>query len=369
MSSHRTAVRVGLTVLPILISLIVTSVLIVAVGHNPLDVFQAVWQGAFRNPASLANVINFWVPVTLCSIGLVVTFTAGQWNIGVEGQMALGAIFATWPALFLSNLPSPLLIALELIMAMVGGGLWALLVGVLKMRLRVHEIFGGVALNALASVLTIYLIAGPWQPPRGGSVQGTVPFADTALLQPLSSDFRVNLLMVLICLIAIAAVALALRGTRWGLQLKATGKNARSALLLGVPTERSALSAFVICGMLAGLAGAYRVLFTFSNLRPSISGGIGFLALLIVLVVANRVLLAPLVAFIFAATYVGSTRLKVVFQLDQSLAGVLQDMVVLLVILFQGLRSRGQTQSVDQEAPVPSTSIAPLAPSEVTQHE
>jgi general nucleoside transport system permease protein len=331
--------RIGLAVLPIIISLALSALLIVLVGSNPADVFQTVWQGAFRDARSISGVFNFWIPLTLVGMGLVVTFTAGLWNIGAEGQMVMGAIFASWGALTL-QLPSPILIAVELALAMLGGGLWALLVGLLKTRMGVNEIFGGVALNALADVFAIYMISGPWQPPEGGSVRATPPFADAALLPSFSADFQVSMLAVIIVIIVFIAVVLALRGTRWGLQLKATGKNARSALLLGVPTERSLISAFVVCGMTAGIGGAYRVLFTFGKLRPLSSGGIGFLALLVVLLVSMRGLWVPLVTFVFAAILSGSARLQVVLQLDSSLASVLQESLVLVVLLLSGLRQR-----------------------------
>jgi simple sugar transport system permease protein len=136
------------------------------------------------------------------------------------------------------------------------------------------------------------------------------------------------------------------------LQLKATGKNPRSALLLGVPTTRSALSALIVCGVLAGIAGSYRVLFTYDSLRPLVSGGIGFLALLVVLLVSVRTVWAALVAFAFAVILGGSTRLKVALQLDQSLAGVLQGFVVLLVLLSDGLRQRFGERAVPDAQPL-----------------
>jgi simple sugar transport system permease protein len=339
MTRNRIALHIGLTALPILASLGITALLVLPFGQNPLEVFQTIWKGAFSNSNSVANATNFWIPLTLAALGLVVTFTAGLWNIGVEGQMMMGALGASWAAQFIV-LPSILLIPVELIAAMIAGMLWALLVGFLKTRLGVHEIFGGVALNALANVFAIFLISGPWQPEIGGSAQGTEPFADYALLSELSSEFPVNLLMLIVTGVAIIGVILALRGTRWGLQLKATGKNARSALLLGVPTEFSAWSALVVCGGLAGLGGSYRVLFTFDNMRPLVSGGIGFLGLLVVLLVSIRALLVPFVAFIFAAMLVGSSRLRMALQLDQSVAGVLQGTIVLLVLLSNGLRER-----------------------------
>jgi general nucleoside transport system permease protein len=335
------AVQVGLTVVPILFSLLITGLLILAVNADPREVFEKVWEGAFRDSRSFAQVINFWIPLTLVSMGLIVTFSAGLWNIGVEGQMMMGAVFATWAALTL-NLPQVILVPIEILLAMLGGALWAGLAGVLKTRLGVHEIFGGVALNALANVLSIFLISGPWQPPEGGSVRATPPFADNALLPPMSEEFDVSLLMLVIVGVSIFAVVLVLRGTRWGLQLKATGKNPRSALLLGVPTERSALTAMMVCGMLAGIAGSYRVLFTYDSLRPLVSGGIGFLGLLVVLLVSNQGLWVPIVSFAFAAILAGSTRLKVATGLDASLAGVLQGFLVLMVLLFNGLRQRFQ---------------------------
>jgi simple sugar transport system permease protein len=362
MKSSSPWAKLALAVVPILISLAITALLIMAVGSDPRAVFEKVWEGAFRDMRAFSGVVNFWIPLTLAAMGLVVTFTAGLWNIGVEGQMIMGAVFASWAALTL-KLPPLVLIPIEIGAAMLGGALWAALVGLLKIRLGVHEIFGGVALNALANVISIFLISGPWQPPEGGSVRATPLFPVEALLPPFSAEFDVSLLVLVIVGTVFAAVVLALRGTRWGLQLKATGKNARSALLLGVPTRQSALSAFIICGMIAGIAGSYRVLFTYGNLRPLVSGGIGFLALLVVLLVSMRGVWVPLVTFAFAAILGGSARLKVALQLDSSLAGVLQGMLVLVVLLFSGLRQRLQlerarsaTAPVEAAVSTPATS-------------
>ena len=352
---NRLLIQIGWVVLPILASFLISAILVVAVGSDPREVFEAIWEGAFRNSNAFAGVINFWIPLVLCSMGLIITFTAGLWNIGVEGQMAMGALFASWAAQYVA-LPAPVLIPLEIVLAIVGGMLWGALAGVLKTRLGVHEIFGGVALNSLANVAAIYLISGPWQPPEGGSAQSTAPFPANALLPPMSSEFPVNLLALVLVFVAIAFVVVSLRGTRWGLQLRATGKNARSALLLGVPTTRSAISALMVCGALAGIAGAYRVLFTYNSLRPFVSGGIGFLALLVVLLVAVRALWAPFIALAFAVILAGSTRLRVALQLDQSLAGVLQGTLVLLVLIASGLRQRWTERHPPDETYEPMSS-------------
>jgi simple sugar transport system permease protein len=152
--------------------------------------------------------------------------------------------------------------------------------------------------------------------------------------------------MVVIVVIAMFLIAALLYFTRWGLELKALGKNPRSALLLGVRTERVSLIAFALCGGLAGLAGAHRVLHTYHALRPLVSGGLGFLALLLVLLVGFRVLLVPFVAFVAAALMTGSVRLQTMQRMDDSLVGdsslvgVLQGILVLSILFFNGIRER-----------------------------
>ncbi len=326
--------------LPIAVSLLITALLIIIVGNNPLEVVHLVLSGAFGSSTSLGGVVNFWMPLAFCVVGLVVTFRAGLWNIGIEGQLMAGAIGASYVGLFVRDLPTPLWILLAIIAGAGAGMVVSLIISVLKTRLGINEIFGGVAMNALVNVYSIYLISGPWQPPEGGSAQATQPFPREVWLTPFSQDFPVSLPYLGLLFGMIALVSVLLNNTRWGLQLKATGKNPRSALLLGVPIERSTLTAFLLCGALAGMGGAHRVLETYHSLRPLISGGIGFLALLVVLLAGARLLWAVGIAFVSAAILTGSTRLKIALQLDASLANVLQGLVVLCILLFNGIRER-----------------------------
>lgn len=352
------ALALGMGLGSILLSLLLTALIILAVGASPVEVFEKLWEGIGMRPSGFdvgrfAGVVNFWIPLALVSFGFLVAFTAGLWNIGIEGQMMFGALFASLVAREVF-LPPLLLVPLELIAAMVGGALWGAVTGFLKTRGGVHEIFGGVALNNLASIYAIYLISGPWQPPEGGSLQATAPFQDNALLVPMDGEFNVSLLALLLVVVSLVVVFFALRGTRWGLELKALGKSPRSALLLGVATNRNTVLALAVSGAFAGLAGAFRVLFTYASMRPLVSGGIGFLGMLVVLLTGTRTLWVPLVSFFFAAILAGSTRLKIALQLDQSLAGVVQGILVLVFILLNGvqgrLQARRRSAQVSEEA-------------------
>ena len=151
-------IQVIAVIASIILSLSISALLLVGIGRNPFEVVQVIWDGSFADSNRLAGVFNFWIPFTLASLGLVVTFRAGLWNIGVEGQMMFGAIFASGVVLFV-DAPSIVTVPLAFLSAMLGGMVWGVAVGLLKIRLGVHEIFGGVALNALANVFTNFLVS------------------------------------------------------------------------------------------------------------------------------------------------------------------------------------------------------------------
>lgn len=338
-------------IIPVLGALAFTTVLLVLFGANPAEALEAMLQGAFGDQSKTLSVVAFWIPLLVSSLGLLVTFKAGLWNIGVEGQIILGAIAASWIALRVSA-PAPVLIALELAAAIAAGALWSALSAVLKTRGRVHEIFSGLALNNIAIILTNYLISGPWQPPEGGTFRGTEPFQDAALL-PRLGESRFSPLSLILTVLAFGLIVLALRGTFWGLKLKALGNNPVSAFLLGVSSERETILAMMFCGGLAGLGGAVRVLSWFNSLRQSISGGIGFLALLVVMLAAYRIFLVPFIAFFFSAVLNGSITLQLRTQLHSSLGGILTGVMVLLVLLFGDARKLGLFRREEEETAAP----------------
>lgn len=325
------------SLLPIILALLITTLILLLVGAPPLEAYRNIVEGALESPDKWASVITAAVPLLLCSAGLLITFAAGLWNIGVEGQIVAGALLTTWLALNLF-LPSLLFIPLLLIAGLVGGALWGLLVGWLKVYGGVHEIFGGVGLNFIAIVLTNYLIFGPWKPADGATMSGTDPFTQAAWL-PRLGDLPAHPIAVVLALIAIVLVYFALRGTTWGLKLKAIGNNQRSAFLMGIPTGRYMMIAFALCGALAGLAGSIQAIGVRQRLIPGISGGLGFLALLVVLLASYRPLWVIPIALFFAAVGVGSPRLELNMQLDSALGGTLEGLVVLFVLLAQGVKT------------------------------
>ena len=348
--------RVLMALAPVALALVFTTVILLAVGAPPGEAYASILLGAFESPQKIADVIAASVPLILCGVGMSITFTAGQWNVGVEGQIILGAIFASWVARSLLWPQVPVL-TLMLVAGMVGGALWGVIAALLKIYGKVHEIFGGLGLNYVARGLAIWLIFNPWKPEDGATMSGTDPFPDPAWM-PRLGQLRVAPLAVILAGLAVVAVYFLLRGTRWGLELKAMGKGFRSAFMLGVPSTPRLLTSFAACGALAGLAGAIRCSARYGRMIPDISGGQGYLSLLVALLAAYRPQWVPLIALFFAAVGVGSPRLELNkhLQLDSSLGGVIRASVVLAVMLVSGWRALRERRRAQQELAAATTS-------------
>jgi simple sugar transport system permease protein len=321
----------------LLLALLFVGLVIGLVGASPLQVLSSLIWGAFGTTDRFTRVIATLVPLLLCSCGLMFTFTAGLYNLGIEGQIAFGAIAAMLPIrLFETTLPAPLVIALALLVGCLGGLLWGLLAGVLNVYGRVNEIFAGLGLNFVADGLALYLIFGPWKRTGVASMSGTEQFGE-ALWLPTIGNTTASPVAIAIALIALIATILVLRGTHFGLRLRAVGQNRRASYVLGIPSLRYLLGAFALCGGLAGLAGALQVLVIFHRLIPNISSNLGFLALLVAMLVGSTAWLILPVSFFFSTLNTGSLQLPLSLDLESSLAGVIQGTLVLVALLGRGI--------------------------------
>jgi general nucleoside transport system permease protein len=325
-----------------ILALGLTTLVLVATGAPPFAAFGSIAKGAVGSWGVASDVVVAWVPLLLVTSGLLLTFTVGLWNIGIEGQITLGAVFATWALRSLQggSVDPGLAIAVAFAAGMAGGAIWAMLVGALKTFGGVNEIFGGLGLNYVATALNIWLIFGPWKRPGVASMSGTLPFEKAYWLPTLSEQSRLAPVAVGLALAGIAIVFALVQGTHFGLRLKAVGKNPKAAFLLGLPTWQYMMVSFAICGAFAGLAGAVQVTSVYHRLIPSISSGYGFLGLMVAMLVNYSAAFAAPIALFFAALNVGSIQLPIVHKLDSSLAGVLQGTLVLFVLLGDGLRGR-----------------------------
>lgn len=317
------------------------TLILLFVGADPLQAFQLIWEGAVGSATRISSVFVVWVPLVLVTCGVLVTFTAGLWNIGIEGQITVGAIFTTGVIrLFLDTPVNPVLVIIIAMLAgMLGGAIWAILAGVLKVFGGVNEIFGGLGLNFIATALNIGLIFGAWSRPGVASMSGTEPFPEIYWL-PTFQSFRFSWYSIVITIIGLVVIYFLLQGTHFGLRLKAVGKGIKSAFRLGIPTWQHMMLSFLVCGLFAGIAGALQVVAVYHRLIPAISSGYGFMGLMIAMLISYQAIWVAPIALFFAALNIGGIQLPIVMKLDSSLTGVLQGSLVLFILLMQGVKQR-----------------------------
>lgn len=335
---HLLTNRFSSMTLAVVLALIFTCLIVWIMKVNPLRVFGVILSGAFGSMDAVTQVLQAWVPLLLASLGLMFTFTAGLWNIGMEGQIEMGAIFAYGVIrIFTGTDTSPALVIILCILAgIVGGAIWALLVGLLKNFGGVNEIFGGLGFNFIADAVMLFLVYGPWKPE--GVANGSTKMLEKIYWLPQVEGTYLSLWALGIAIIGLIIVTVILQGTYFGLKLKAVGKNNKSSFLLGIPTNRYMLLSFLLCGVFAGLTGALQVTGFNHVLRNNISGGYGYLGLMVGMLANIQPLITAPIAFIFIALSKGAAGLGIDLKLDSNLSGVIQGMLVIFVLIMDGVR-------------------------------
>ncbi|MEW5941723.1 MAG: ABC transporter permease, partial [Chloroflexota bacterium] len=200
-------VNLGFQLAALALALFFTTLILLAADAPPLEAYKNIILGSVSTFKKFSDVLVAWVPLLLASSGLLITFSAGLWNIGMEGQIMMGAVGATWVLRLLqdSAVPPALAIVLAVIAGMIAGALWASLAGALKTFGGVNEIFGGLGLNFVATAFTLWLIFGPWKRPGVGSMSGTEPFPETLWL-PMLPESRLSLWALGLAIAAIVFV-------------------------------------------------------------------------------------------------------------------------------------------------------------------
>jgi simple sugar transport system permease protein len=324
----------------VILALVFTSLILVLANAQPLEAFRSIIRGAFGSTIKITSVIASWVPLVIATSGLLFTFTAGLWNIGMEGQIVMGSVFTigAFRIFAETGMDPSIVILFAFIAGAIGGIFWALLPGLMKIYGGVNEIFGGLGLNFVAKTIAIWLIFGPWKRPGVASGSGT-EWIDIKFRLHYLEGTNLSLTILIIAIIVSVFTVLMLKGTHFGLRLKAIGKNDKAAYILGIPTTRYFLLAFGLCGLFAGIAGAILVTSKQYSLIPDAGFGYGFLGLLVAMLVNYHPIWSSIIAMFFAALSIGNTELQYM-GLNSYFAGVLQGFLVLLVVLVDGVRKR-----------------------------
>ncbi len=338
------AANILVPILSVVLALLAGAVLLMLAGVSPLETYRAMLEGAFGSAYAISETLVRATPLMLTGLAVSIAFRMLFWNIGAEGQLAMGAFAAAGVALFLPQavpgLPGWTLLPLMALAAFAAGAAWGLIPASLKAFLGVNEIITTLMLNYVAILWIQYLYYGPWKDPKGFGFPGTAPFPeagwlprlkDTPWLPQLIDTGRVHYGLGLAILAAIL-IWIVLDRTRWGYEIKVIGENPRAARYAGISLVRNVLLVMILSGGLAGLAGFSQVSAVSHRLQQGIVIGDGYTAIIVAWLAGLNPFGVLLVAVLLAGLFVGGDQIQITMGLPASVALVLQGAILFFVL-------------------------------------
>jgi simple sugar transport system permease protein len=314
-------------ILAVLIAMAVGAILLAAVGENPIYVYATLAEGGLVGWPNLSVSLQLTTPLIFTGLAVALSFRAGLWNIGAEGQMLMGALAAGILG-YAVSLPAALHIPLCVAAAFLGGALWAAVPALLRVCLSVNELVVCLMMNPIALLLTGYVSARVLKAP--GPTNKLPDILDSAILPNFSLFSQLNA-GIFIALLACGVVTLVNSATVRGFEWKILGVNPRFAHYAGINVGRNALAVFMVSGGIAGLAGAEQVLGVYKAYYDNFSPGYGFDGIAVAMLAKNSPTGVIFAAFLLGAMNAGSAVLQMTMGVSKYLVQVLQFIIVLVL--------------------------------------
>ncbi len=320
-------------VLALLFSFLLCAFLLFLGGTDPLAGITSLFYGAFGSRWAIEDSILKAIPIFLCSLGVAAAFRLKVWNIGAEGQFALGAIGASWVALSFPDSSAWLLLPLMTVAAVICGGLWGMIPALLRQKMRANEIIVTLMLNYIAILLLQFLVYNVWRDPASYGFAVSPAFTDGAIVGTIG-ETSIHWGIVH-CLFLGIVFWLFFRFTRIGFEIKVAGENVNAARYAGIPYSFLVCLVMAVSGALAGWAGFLEVSATVNRLQPSMMVGYGYTAIVVAWLARLNPLGIALASFLLAGLRVGVENLQLDLQVPAAYGGILEG-AILMTILASG---------------------------------
>jgi general nucleoside transport system permease protein len=314
--------------LMILLVFVFFGLILLISGKDPIQSYTDIFTSTLGSAYGFSEVIVAMIPMLITAMAVALPWRVGLINIGGEGQLYIGAAFATWGALTFPDLSAWILLPLMMLLGMLGGAMWALIPGYLKAIGLVNETITTLLLNSVAPKIVGFLIFGFWH-----SAMDTVKTANfvPAAVLPTFFDSRIHLGLV-IALVLLALFWFVMKYTRWGLEMRAIGGNAQAARRNGIPLKSYLIIVMCIGGAIAGLAGMAQVSGFYGVLILNFSMGLGFMGFLICWLAGGQPAGIFLMSLVVAIITTGGNLLQLTRDLPYAVINILLALTLFIVL-------------------------------------
>jgi len=335
---------------------LVGGILILLIGDNPFNTFGLLLGNSFGSIKDIGYTLFFATPLIFTGLAVMVAFRCGLLNIGAEGQLYVASFATAWVGITFggtvvdvfgkdvnyswASLPAILLVPLCILTAMVVGGIWGAIPGILKAKFGSHEVINTIMLNFIAISLVSYFTQYHYKNP--GPILETVPIGEAAHIPRISQfipgmpEFVPLSVAFLIAILMCVLVYIFLWKTKWGYELRAVGENASAAEYGGISPQKQIIIAMTISGALAGMVAIGEVLGYRYRYYDAFSGEVGYLGIAVALLGRNHPLGIFVAALFFAVLQRGEIFVDAFTpKVSKDIGWVLQAIIILFVACFQ----------------------------------
>ncbi len=314
-----------------LLMLISGLIIFTLLGKDPLEAFHAFFVEPINDLYGIGELFIKAAPLMLIGTGLAVGFRASIWNIGAEGQLAIGAIFGGTVAIMFNNVEGVYILPLMILSGAVGGMLWAAIPALLRTVFNANEILVSLMLNYVAILLLALLVHGPLRDPGGYGFPQSVLFSDSAILPVLVEGTRLHL-GVIFSILGVLAGWVFLEKSFLGYQIRVAGLADKAAGYAGFQYNRLIWIGLLAGGCAAGLAGVFEIAGPIGQLLPSVSPGYGYAAIIVAFVGRLHPGGIFLASLLMALLYLGGESGQMNLDLPSAVTGIFQGLLLFYLL-------------------------------------
>ena len=244
--------------LSVLLAFAIGAVILAVAGFNPAQAYAAMVDGAFSNVRHVGDFLEYAMVLCICGLACVLGSRVGIFNVGGEGQLLLGAIAACQVGVVMNGQSRWLVLPCAALAAMAVGGFYALIPGVLKVKVKVNEVITTIMLNTIAASFCQFLAKGPWKNPNRNMVAATGQLDPRYWFTTLIPSSNLSTAILIAAVMAFLTWYI-MQKTAVGFEMKLTGQNPRFAFFSGIKTDKIVILCMLISGAMCGLVGMFRV--------------------------------------------------------------------------------------------------------------
>jgi simple sugar transport system permease protein len=335
--------------LAVLAGLLLGSVVILLYGESPIAVYTEMILRPLSTTTNALNVLYVMTPLIVVGLAFVIAINAGMINLGLEGQLLLGSLGATYVATLFPGLPWALYVPLIMVTAMTIGAAWAAVPGYLKIRFGASEIVTCIMLNYVAQNIVNFIISGGHF--KHPDIAQRTPYILENAHFPSLSEFGMQVgttafrgvqvnPMFLIALVLVALVVVLMRNTTWGYKIRAVGLNQSATTANRMHSRLVMLCAMALSGALAGIGATGEVLGTFNGFVEGFSPGYGFSGISVALLGRKHPIGVVFAAMFFGVLDQGMLYVGTHSAIPRDFVKIIQTMVIILIVLSPYLEER-----------------------------